>query len=296
MQNIKEYQVFIAIVEQGSLAAAAHRLHLSVSAVSKYLARLEERLGVELVQRTTRAMAVTKAGEAFFPKARAILQAVEEAEAGVLDDARQPSGVLRVTLPRALVDSPVMTAMARFCDLYPDIRLDLHVSDEIEDLIEQRIDVSFRVGHLVDDRLVAIPLFETPLLFCATPAYWQQHGFIRDVNQLQQHRVVVPSYLNLSSRLHGLFPGLREEHRQQFHWANDAIAMREMVKAGMGFGVLLQVLAQPALDEGALVAQPDTAFLPVMPVNLLFLQQAVLPATLQCFKDWMKSCFTHTHA
>ena len=141
--SLSSYTIFVQIVESGSFAGAARELHLSPSAVSKQLSRLEQRLDTKLIQRSTRSVRVTEAGERFYQRCRSILQAVDEAEAEVAELSSQAAGRLRVTLPQSLATAHFASLIAQFQKQHPAITVDLSVSNSIVNLIENRVDIAF---------------------------------------------------------------------------------------------------------------------------------------------------------
>ena len=196
--NHASYLTFMTIIETGSLAATARKLHLSPSAVSKQLATLEQRLGTQLIQRSTRSMQVTEAGECFFQRCIEITQAVEAAETEIRDLVTAPSGTLRITLPQVLVTRDFADLLRRFGELYPGISISLEVSNNIERLIEKNLDLGFRAGPLQDSRMVATELFQSQIVLCASPGYAASHGIPTNADQLVKHTLLIPDlvYLN----------------------------------------------------------------------------------------------------
>ncbi|MCF3934070.1 LysR family transcriptional regulator [Acuticoccus sp. M5D2P5] len=166
---------FVAVVREGSLSAAARALDLTPSAVSRIVARLESRLGVQLIVRTTRRLRLTSEGEDYARSARRILAEIDEAERSIADQGC-PRGRIRMTMPAAYARLVLVPLLAEFVTLYPGITLDLDVSDEIADVMGGEVDIAIRSGPLADSPLTARRLGETGQSVVASPAYLAREG------------------------------------------------------------------------------------------------------------------------
>lgn len=191
MDRLREMEVFAQVAASGSLSAAARVLGMSVGAVSKHLAALEARLGARLLLRTTRRLNLTVEGDAFLPRARAILADVTEAEAVVASDSRPLSGFLRVTASAGFGRTHVAPLVAEFLSHHPDLRLHLLLTDNVLDLVEENIDVALRFGVLADSRLLARRLAANWRVVCATPEYLARHGRPSSPADLAGHECLV---------------------------------------------------------------------------------------------------------
>lgn len=193
MNPTTDLEVFVAVVEAGSLSAAAERLALSVAVASKRLARLEARLGVRLLARTTRRQSLTEAGETYLVHARRILEDIAAADASVADLGSVPRGRLRVSAPATFGRQQLSPAVPGFLARYPEIALQLELDDAVVDLHERRIDVAIRVGPLRDSSLIATRLAAAHRVVCAAPAYLERHGVPRVPEDLVDHRCLLLS-------------------------------------------------------------------------------------------------------
>ena len=176
MDRFTALTVFAQVADSLSFSAAAKQLGLTPSAVSKQIAQLEDRLGARLVQRTTRKLALTEAGTAFLPHARQILGALEDAEAAVTNLAEAPRGVLRVSLPTNFAQMHVGPVLPAFLARYPEVRLEVSITDRFIDLVQEGIDVAVRIGALNDSTLVARRLAPNRRVVAAAPGYLDRHG------------------------------------------------------------------------------------------------------------------------
>ncbi len=190
MDTPGEMKAFVRAVELGGFSAAARDLGLTPSALSKLTTRLEDRLGVRLMNRTTRKLALTAEGEAYFASARRILVEIEEAEAEVTRFSQHPKGLLRVNVGAAFGLHQLAPALPKFLDRYPQIELEMTVTDRLVDLVEEGADVAIRNSVLADSSLVAKKICDLQRVICASPAYLKKHGTPRRAADLLQHNCI----------------------------------------------------------------------------------------------------------
>lgn len=195
MHKFEDLQAFVAVVESGSFTAAAERLDLAKSAVSRRIAALEERLGVQLLRRTTRVLNLTETGSSFYEHSARILADLEEAEAAVQQEHGELRGRLRVALPLSFGVRHMCKPIAAFSKLHPKVEFDLNLNDRRIDLIEEGVDVAVRIGHLQDSSYIARRLFDARTVVCASPHYLSVHGEPRTPDDLRNHRCLVYSNL-----------------------------------------------------------------------------------------------------
>ncbi|KQY13539.1 hypothetical protein ASD28_26630 [Massilia sp. Root133] len=188
MDRVTSMAVFVRSVEDGSLAAAARHFGLSHAMVSKHLRGLEHSLGVRLLTLTTRKLALTEAGENYFRRCAQILSDIEEANREAMQLQAVPRGLLRLTAPVAFGEQYLAPALADFLDRYPEIVLDVELTDRFADLAGEGFDLALRVGRLPDSSLVARRLGTSPMLTCAAPAYLARHGTPAHPSDLAAHR------------------------------------------------------------------------------------------------------------
>ncbi len=191
MDRLGDLDIFARVVATGSMSQAARDLGLSPPVVSKRIRRLEERLGSRLLQRTTRQIALTEAGKGFHERVLAILSSVEEAENWVSQRAQQARGPLRVSAPTTFGRLHVAPHLVRFLERYPDISLDLTLSDSFVDVVGDGYDVAIRIADLADTSLVARKLAPNHRVLCASPGYLERHGTPQTLADLAHHRLLV---------------------------------------------------------------------------------------------------------
>ena len=295
MDRFHAMRLFTRIVELGSYSAAAAQLGLTRAAATQGIQQLEARLGVRLLARTTRQVTPTADGSDYYPRCIAILADLEEAEAAFSQAGRVPSGRLRIDLPGSLCRLVLMPALPDFCRHYPEIRLELSVSDRQIDPLREGVDAVLRIGELDDDLpLVARRLATLPLVTCASRAYLERHGRPQTLAQLSEHQAVD----NLSATTGKPFPfefvidGRIEQLSLPASVAvNDGGSFVAACAAGLGLiqVPLYHVTRQLATGEFEEVL-PDLRP-PPMPLHLLHAPGRQPSARLRAFIDWASGIF-----
>jgi DNA-binding transcriptional LysR family regulator len=191
MDQLAEMRVFVRAIERGTFALAARDLGLTPSAVSKLVRRLEERLGVRLVNRTTRKLALTAEGQTYFVSGGRLIEAVDGLEHEVSASAGKPRGLLRINTAMSFGVQHLAPAMIEFQRLYPDVRVSMSLTDRPVNLRDEQIDVAVRVGPLTDSSLMARQVGEVERVICASPEYLEQFGEPRRREDLARHRCIV---------------------------------------------------------------------------------------------------------
>lgn len=196
MNPFEELQSFTAVVEAGSFTAAAERLDIAKSAISRRVTALEERLGVQLLRRTTRKLNLTDTGRELYERSIRILSDLDEIESVASQRQSEVSGILRVALPLSFGVSQMCEPVAKFSELHPRVRFDLDLNDRRIDLVQEGMDLAIRIGHLPDSSLVARKLFDVRTVICASPEYLEARGTPRSPEDLLDHDCLV--YGNLA--------------------------------------------------------------------------------------------------
>jgi DNA-binding transcriptional LysR family regulator len=194
MDSLTDIAVFVRVVDEGSFTAAAEKLKLSKSVVSKYVTRLEERLGARLLNRTTRRLSLTEAGSTFYHRSRLGLRELEEAEAEVSHLQNAPRGELRINCPMSFGILHISPAIPRFLALYPELSVDMSLDDRWVDLVEEGFDLAIRIGELPDSSLIARRLGPCRHLVCGAPEYFKRRGVPRVPEDLQDHNAITFKY------------------------------------------------------------------------------------------------------
>src|SRR5688572_29618198 len=176
MGEQSDIAVFVRVVELGSFTRAADALEISKAAVSKYVNRLEQRLAARLLHRTTRRLALTEAGQALYGRSAAALAELAEAEHDVAQLTGKPRGMLRVTAPTYLGVTVLAAHVQAFRARYPEVTLDLDLSDRLVDIVKERFDLAIRISSMQDSSLIATRLVPCPTVLVGAPAYFRRHG------------------------------------------------------------------------------------------------------------------------
>jgi DNA-binding transcriptional LysR family regulator len=196
MDKLRAMEMFVRIVEEGSLTAAADALEMSVPSVVRALAALEGTLGVRLINRTTRRSSLTDEGREYYERCKRVLADVEAAEAALSARRGEPKGRLRVTAPVMYGRMRVAPVVSEFIAKYREMEVELLLLDRIVDLVEEGVDVGLRIGHLPESSLVALPIGETRRIVCAAPGYLKRAGTPKRPADLAPHRCIIFSGLS----------------------------------------------------------------------------------------------------
>jgi DNA-binding transcriptional LysR family regulator len=189
--SLEGWSVFVRVVELGSFSAAARSLHLAKASVSRSMARLEERLGVPLLQRTTRSLSLTEAGETLYQRARVILDDVRDAEEEARSLGGSVRGTLRVSAPVSFGAACVAPLLPAFLEAHPGLRVELEVDDGFTDIVAGRFDVALRLANLPDSSMRARRLAPSRRILCASPAYLSRAGVPKRPEDLAKHTCIV---------------------------------------------------------------------------------------------------------
>ena len=255
MDRLDDISVFVHIIDQGGISAAAHRLRVSKSAVSRRLSTLEARLGVELIARTTRSQKLTEEGQVFYERCVRILADLDEAEADVTRSRGTLSGTLRLTAPLYFGQHHLAPLVAEFMGQHVDLTIDLDLSDHHANLIEEGFDLAIRIGRLHDSTLRTRKLLPVALYACASPAYLETFGVPGDITALYEHRGLlhrsgsVPSGWTYESDTGA---SMRARIRPSLISNNDALLL-EATKRGQGIVCMPDFIVEEALCSGELV-------------------------------------------
>lgn len=253
MDRLDDMIAFVRVAESESFTAAAERLGLSKSAVSRRMAELEDRLGVRLINRTTRRLGLTEVGQAFYERCQRIIADIEDAECSASRIAAEPRGTLRVNAPTSFGIRHLGPALAAFMTRYPRIEVVMDLNDRFVDLIEDGYDVALRIGQLRDSSLVARRLAASRRVLCAAPEYLDRAGRPRQPADLSHHRCLI--YTNTANPDHWTLTGADGPVVQPIAGpmrSNNGNMLCELAIAGHGIAALPSFLVADALAEGRL--------------------------------------------
>lgn len=253
MDKLSSLRAFVKVVETSSFSEAGRRLRLSRSAVSKYVAELEEDLGVQLLSRTTRRVTPTENGQAYFERALAILADLDAADHAVSQSQATPRGLLRVNAPMSFGTMCLGPALAGFMKRYPELQIQLALSDEHVDPVQDGLDVTLRIADLESSSLIARRIMPIERMICAAPAYLKQHGIPKHPNELRHHDCLTYGYLSTGNQWK--LSGKDGDHWVNPRWtlcANNAEVLRDAAVAGRGVALLPVFIAEAPLKAGKL--------------------------------------------
>lgn len=254
MDRSAEMTAFVRSVDTGGFSAAARELNLTPSALSKLVTRLEDRLGARLLQRTTRRLHLTPEGEAFYQRARRILVEMDEAEAEVLQSARQPQGLLRMHCGSAFGMHQLAPAIPDFLERYPGVHLDITINDQAPAAVEEGIDLAIRIGQLDESSMVARRICNLERVICAAPAYLAKYGTPLTPDDLYQHNCLWTTSLPVLRRWpFDTDEGIRVVHIDGNVVANNAETVLQLSVAGVGIARLTDIVVGDAFKRGELV-------------------------------------------
>ncbi|MCS3471024.1 DNA-binding transcriptional LysR family regulator [Pseudomonas sp. JUb42] len=284
-----ELQVFISVIESGSISAAAEQFGQTPSAVSRTLSRLEAKLETTLINRTTRRMDLTEEGKFFLERARQILAQMEDLEERLSLRQQHPAGRLRINAAFPFMLHSVVPYVAEFRLLYPDIQLELNSNDLIIDLLEQSTDVAIRIGSLADSTLHARSLGSSPLNILASPAYLEQHGTPRRVPDLSSHTLL--GFTQTETLNH--WPLRHAEGDRLFIQpavsASSGETLRQLAIAGEGIVCLSHFMTHDDIRKGRLkVLLPDANSGYRQPIHAVYYRNSQLALRIQCFLDFIQ--------
>lgn len=294
MENLGDVAVFVKVVECGSFTAAAERLDLSKSVISKYVTRLEDRLGARLLNRTTRKLSLTEAGQAFYHKSRMALQDLDEAENEVSRLQGQPRGILRLNAPMSFGILQIAPLLAEFHDQYPEVRVDLNLDDRKLDVIGQGFDVSLRISDLPDSSLIARRLCQCQHSVVAAPRYLEVMGQPKSPAELSMHRVLTYRYQESSISWEFRYADNTIENIQiDGHTRiNNSLAIREAVLAGLGIARMPTFAISDAVNNGDLVVLFPSARTLEVSIYLIYPQRRHLSPKVRAFNEFLAARFS----
>jgi DNA-binding transcriptional LysR family regulator len=283
-----ELLVFVTVVDSGSITAAAEKLQQTVSGVSRALTRLEKKLDTALIRRTTRRLQLTEEGALFLGRARAILDAMEEAEQSVARRRERPSGRLRVDAASPFMLHCIAPHMQAFSALYPEIHLELTSNERIVDLLEQTVDIAIRIGVLQDSTLHVRSLGSSKRRVVASPGYLARHGEPDAAEALHAHRLIgftAPEHLNRWPLRDGERAALKIAPAMT---ASSGETIRQLAMADSGIACLSDFMTLADVRDGRLVRiLEDVLVDDRQPVSAVFYQSATLAGRVQAFLDFI---------
>ena len=293
MDRFAAAAAFVKVVEQGGFARAAERLGLSTSAVSRQIAELEQHLDVRLLNRTTRRLSLTEAGQAYHERCVQLLADLDEAEASVRPATIVPRGTLRLTCGVTFGERYLSPAIAEFAGLHPQLSFDLDLSDRAVDLVDEGFDLAVRIGAPGQQALVARRIGWTQLLCCAAPSYLERRGVPQTVDDLSAHDCFAYTYVATPNAWSFELPGgeRRSVRVPVRHRANSGRMLVALAVAGLGITMEPDFIIAPEIRSGALVRVLPQFPGPRSPIAAVYPSRRHLSAKVRAFVDFLAARF-----
>lgn len=290
MDQLTSMKTFVAVVQSGSFASAADVLGISSTMVGKHIRSLETNLSTKLLNRTTRKQNLTESGHLYYNHCTEILEKIRVKESEIRESNSKPYGALKITAPITFGSECVAKAINEFVSAYPDVKIDLVLSDFVADLIGGKYDVAFRIGDIPDSGLVARPLAPYRLVVCASPQYIARYGEPETPSDLENHNCLLFNYhkvlstwtftensSNVSVELNGNLS------------INNGFALKNAALHGAGIIIQPEILVEEELQNGQLIEVMKSFPLPIRPMHLLYIRDQKMPLRLRKFIDFCMS-------
>jgi DNA-binding transcriptional LysR family regulator len=289
LDRFASLQSFAKVVESGSFARAAERLSLSTSALSRQVAELEAHLDVRLLNRTTRRLSLTEAGQGFYERCVQLLADLNEAEASVRPATLEPKGTLRLTCGVTFGERYLAPALVEFAALHPGIVFHLDLSDRVIDLVEESFDLAIRIGTIGPQTLVARRLGTTALVCCASPEYLRRRGAPRTPQDLARHDCLAYTLASVPQIWTFTGPDGASQAAEVTisHRANSGRMLSAMAAAGMGIVLEPDFIVAPDIGSGALVQVLPEYGPPRSPIAAVYPSRRHLSAKVRSLVDFL---------
>ena len=287
MDRFASMKAFVRVVDSGSFTRAAERLGVTRAAVSKHVRQLEEHLGVRLLNRTTRQVALTETGATFYERATSILDDMAEAELAASRLNEEPRGVLRVAAPMSFGTLHLADAIGDFMTQWPDVSVQLSLNDRFVDLIEEGFDVGVRIGKLSDSSLIARKIATMPIVLCAAPDYLRKRGAPETPDDLRKHDCL--HYGNLETggswKLEDRSGATRSVNITSRICVNNGDVLRKVALAGQGIALLPSFLILDDVQAGTLAQVLPAYTAPEASLYAIYPPNRYLAAKVRVFID-----------
>ncbi|MFQ5625708.1 MAG: LysR family transcriptional regulator [Methyloligellaceae bacterium] len=285
-----DLEIFARVVTAGNMSAAGREMGLSPAVVSKRISHLEERLGARLFARTTRQLTLTESGQGFYDRVVNILAGIEEAEAYVTRRNTIPRGTLKVSAPTAFGRMHIAPFMAEFLEQYPDMRLDLELSDDMVDIVGEGFDAAIRIGELEDSSLVARKLAPSRRFICAAPNYLSKVGQPQSLSDLAKYNCLTAAAQEVW-RLEGPDGPVSIRVNGNIR-TNSSEVVRESVIAGLGIALRSTWDVGLELKSGRLkIIMPEYHESPRVAVYAVYPCRQFIPSKLRVFIDYLGNLY-----
>lgn len=290
MANLGDLEVFASVATSGSMSMAAKELGCSPAVISKRIKRLEDRLGARLFQRTTRHISLTEAGAGYYQRVLSVLEGLEEAEDFVSGRANTLTGTLKVSASTSFGRMHIAPHLTRFMEQYPDLSIQLVLSDDFTDIVAEGFDLAIRIAELADSSLVAKRLAPVRRVLCASPDYIKRHGEPQSLDDLRRHRCL-PAHNNEQWRLEGP-EGSVHFRPEGMLVTNSSEVIREAVISGLGIALRSTWDIGAEMHNGRLVqVLPQYEGSKNVSLSAVYPSKKFLPAKVRAFIDYLDNLY-----
>jgi DNA-binding transcriptional LysR family regulator len=292
MDKLSSIRAFTKVVEHGGFAAAARELRLSRSAVNKYVIELEQELGVQLLARTTRRVTPTENGQAYYERCRAILADLEEADVAVTRLQSEPRGLLRINAPMSFGTLHLGRAVADFMEKHPQLQIQLVLSDQLIDPVQEGFDLTLRIADLPSSSLIARRIAPAVRVVCAAPSYLERRGVPKHPDDLRHHDCL--AYGHLATGNQWKLVGADGDHWIRIPWTlctNNAEVLRDAAVCGRGIALLPTFIAGADLQDGRLRTILPDYKPPEISIYAVYPQTRHLSVKVRLFIDFLVERF-----
>ena len=292
MDRLRSMEVFVSVVELGSLTAAGDVFKLTPAMVSRYIAELEKRLGVTLLTRTTRRQHLTEVGLEFYQKCKERLQQIAEVEAGAEAMSSSPKGLLRVSASIWFGSLTLSPVIGEYLMRFPEVNIQLSLSDRFVDIVDEGFDVAIRIGELNDSSLVARKLSVFNFAICASPEYLAQAGHPKQPEDLHKHQCLGFTNWGQQSGWRALQKktGLKSMQTPRFE-ANNAQALLAAAVHGVGIIMMPRDLLKPEIESGRLIEIMKAHTPSPRPIHAVFPKNKKTTPKLKTFVEFLVESF-----
>ena len=288
MDTLSAMKVYCSVVENDSLAGAARSLNVSPSVVSKQLSALEDRLGVRLLNRTTRRVSVTEVGSAYYERCKRIIADVDEAEIAVSRSHSAPRGLLKITAPSTFAHRHVTPHLPLFIDRYPEVEVLVQVNDRVADLVDEGIDLAIRIAQLKDSSLIARRLASNHRSIVATPEYLKTWGIPECPDDLLQHALITWPPGNPINDWHFVIDGKEKVIRAKGSIAmNNGDSILSTVLAGGGLAMIAAFMTGEYVQDGRLLPVLEDCVREDVPIYAVYPSSRHLSPKVRAFVDFL---------
>ncbi|MFV0596445.1 LysR substrate-binding domain-containing protein [Shewanella sp.] len=289
MEHFSALPIFVTVVECGSFSAAGQKLGLSKSAISKRITQLEQHLGIQLLQRTTRSLSLTDAGARYFEYIRPAVQLTQEGLDAISELQQVPKGNLRISVPMVFGRLYIAPLIAEFLKRYPNIQLQMQMDDKTTDLIAGGFDLAIRIGELPDSSLIARKIAPCVSVICASPAYLAQHGLPIVPSELTQHNCLFYSYFQDGVEWSFLSPdGMQRIQPKGNYQVNNSDAIHLACLDGLGIANLPRFIVESDLQAGRLQTLLTDYPLPEHGIYAVYPQRKYLPTKVTVLIEFLR--------